>query len=150
MPNPEWLINTNFEPRTAEEKAPKSIHGMFTDDEEKVFKIRGLTLNEICRRDEEVTAIRTDHFKNLIASAFQAGEGGGLAVAEEALSYYFGDSNSMRAVTIHHIANCVQGCTYPKMARNHWQKLGKIAPKFVEKLSNKIDRMTGEGASPGE
>lgn len=150
MPNPEWLLNTEFHLRTAEEPAPKSVHGMFAEDEEKVFKIRGLTLNEMCKRDEEVTAIRTDHFKGLIASAFSAGEGGGLAVANEALSHYFGDSQKMRAVTVHHIANCVQGCDYPVMARNHWQKLGKIAPKFVEKLSNRIERLTGEGAEAGE
>lgn len=150
MPNPEWLIQTEFTARTKQFDAPSNLAGMFADGEDRVFRVRGLTLNEICRRDEEVTAIRTDHFKNLIARAFDTGEGGGLAVADEALAYYFGDAKKTRAVTIHHIANCVQGCEYPELKRNHWVKIGTIAPKFVEKLSNAIERLTGEGAEPGE
>lgn len=113
----------------------------FTENEEPVFKVRGMTGAEMFQVRESVEKRRD---LQLIVSKLLSGDGSAIG---EAVEEFYG---SVPEEFVKRVETLLIGCVSPELTRQDAMKLFRHFPTQASIITTRILYLTGEGSLPGE
>lgn len=138
----EKFKNTNFTPREAGIEVP-ALSGFFPEGEKPVWRVRGLTADEVARCNEAASKNKT---VEAIAEALATG---GKQDQVEAIRKVLGVSTSVHSEIAKRMEQLVLGSIDPVVSLDMVVKLATILPVEFYQLTNEILKLTGLGHVPG-
>ena len=133
----------NFEERT-EEVEVLVMKGFFPKGEKPLFKVRGLTADEVARTNKATDNSKVaESMIKALATMDQEG-------MVEALKSKLGYGEEVDAEVERRIELIIYGTVEPKLPRELVVKMGNVFPTAFYLLSNKITDLTGMGQVTGK
>jgi hypothetical protein len=136
--NPTAFMKAEFRPRTADIPV-KSLADFFDEGEEPVWKVRGLTGEEVARTREIDAKMKR---MTALAEAFEAASKSEI-VAE--LKQSFGIGNDTPLDFNKRVDQIVYGSVDPEVTQEQVVKLARVAPIEFYTISQRILELTGLG-----
>jgi len=137
------FARAGFEPRT-EKIEIKEFSSFFPEDEKPIFKVRGLTADEVARTND---AAKTNKIaESLLTALTTMNEQDIVSALKEQLGY----GEEVNSDIQRRIELIIYGSVEPKLPRELIVKMGEVYPTAFYSLSNKITELTGLGQVMGK